>query len=193
MPALEAASQIKVVRDALLLIGEHEIQSLTEDGHAVAVANARFHQVYENLLSPAFARWRFSVTKAVLSQLVTGPINEWQYAYQLPGDLIACVKVYPNGRFARFGDQIYSNASALSLDYQYKPEVGDLPPYFALLLTYYCAFEWSRPVTEGASRKTELGQMFDRQLNVARFTDATQYPNDPWSDSPFTLGREDWR
>lgn len=191
MPALEAASKVNIIKDALLLLGEYEIQSLTDDAYSVQVANRRFEPLFEDLLTKS--RWRFAQKKAELSQLVSAPLNEWQYAYQLPGDLCLIVKVYPNTEFRVYGDTLYTNASSLDIDYIYKPEVGDLPPYFALLLTYRCAFEWARPVTEGASRKEELRQMYLEQLNAARYADAQGEPNVPFADSPFTVGREDWR
>lgn len=191
MPALEAASKVNIIKDALLLIGEQEIQSLTDDSFAVQVAVRRFEPLYEDLLTKS--RWRFAAKKATLSRLVAEPLNEWSYAYQLPGDLCLIVKTDPMCDYEVYGDTIYANASALDLDYIYKPEVGDLPPYFSLLLTYRCAFEWARPVTEGASRKEELRVMYMEQLNAARYADSQGRPNAPFSDSPFTVGREDWR
>lgn len=191
MPALEPASKVNIIKDALLLLGEYEIQSLTDDSYAVQVANRRFEPLYEDLLT--MGRWRFATTKATLSQLVSAPLNEWSYAYQIPGDLCLIVKTYPQCDYEVYGDTLYTNASALDLDYVYKPEVGDLPPYFSLLLTYRCAFEWARPVTEGNTRKNELRDMYLMKLNEARYADSQGRPNAPFSDSPFTVGREDWR
>lgn len=191
MPALEAASKANIIKDALLLLGEYEIQSLTDDSYAVQVANRRFEPLYEDLLTKG--RWRFAVTKATLSRIVTAPLNEWAYAYQLPGDLCLIVKTEPGCDYEVFGDTLYANAASLALDYVYKPEVGDLPPYFSLLLTYRCAMEWARPVTEGSTRRGELKQLYDEQLNAARYADSQGRPNAAFSDSPFTAGREDWR
>ena len=182
---IETVEKVNIIKDAGLLLGEPELQSLNDDTQFVRTANRRFEQLLEDSLTKG--EWRFAVKKATLSRLVAAPLNEGTYAYQLPSDYLLAVAPWPRRtNFAIHGDTLYTNASALALDYLYKCEPSDLPAYFALLMTYRVAMECSVGVTELASRYEIAREKYLMQLSSARATDARAYPNSAWDDSPVT-------
>lgn len=185
--SIETPSKIKLISDALVLIGEKPASSLTEDRYGVTVGANLFERIFENELQSN--RWRFAMTKAALSQLVAVPLNEWQYAYQIPAECLLPIGVYPAQPYEIYGDHIYSNASSLELDYMFKPEVSDIPAYFAMLMTYALAKDMVKPVTESDNAVGTFTQKYIMQRDRAMFADAQSRPNRTIVHSPFTQGR----
>ena len=185
--AIETPSKIGLISKALVLIGEKPASSLTEDRYGVTVGANLFEQIYENELQAN--RWRFAMTKAELSQLVDAPLNEWQYAYQIPAECLLPIGVYPPSQYEIYGDHIYTNAPTVELDYLFKPEVSEIPAYFALLMVYALAKDMVKPITESDQAMQLFSQKYVMQRDKAMFADAQGRPNKPISYSPFTAGR----
>lgn len=183
---------------ALVLCGEKPMNSLTDPRYGAAVGAALFDMVYENELQSN--RWRFACTKTTLSQVTEVPLNEWQYVYQLPPDMLTIVGIWgvgPDRVFEVYGNQIYTNITSnpgvtphtLTLDYTIKPDPATLPSYFSLLVTLALAQHMCKPITESDSARTKCEQAYIRQRNTAMFIDASQRPNRPMQHQPFTQVR----
>lgn len=178
------ATDISMCSNALLLIGHGTISSFTEGGAGAEVASNLYETTYENALT--LHRWRFASGKAQLSQLVAAPLNEWTYAYQLPADYLAGIKVYPNTDFEIYEDKLYSNSNEVALDYVFKPDESKLPPYFVKLMEFHLAAQFAIPVTDNSTKSETYERKFMEQLKRAKFVDSQSRPNDPITSSPFT-------
>lgn len=186
--AIETPTKIKLISDALVLLGEKPASSLTEDRYGVTVGSNLFERIYENELQSN--RWRFAMKKRALSQLLDVPLNEWQYAYQLPTDCLLPIGSYPSTSYEIYGDRIYSNASAIELDYMFKPEVTAIPAYFAMLMTYALAKDMIKPITESDSGVQLMTAKYNSQKAIAQFADAQGRPNKPIRFNPFVQARQ---
>lgn len=181
--SIESPTKIKIISDALILLGEQPTSSLNENRWAVTVCANLFERIYENELQSN--RWRFAMKKETLAQLVDVPLNEWQYAYQIPTDCLLPIGVYPRQNYEIYADHIYSNATSLELDYMFKPEVTAVPRYFAQLVTYSLAQDSAIAITENASKADALAAAYAQQRAQAMFADAQGRPNKPIKDNPF--------
>lgn len=184
---IETPTKIKIISDALILLGEKPLESLSDNRYGATVGSNLFERIYEALLQSN--RWRFSMTKGALSLLVAEPLNEWKNAFQLPSDLLLPVGVYPSVPYEIYADHLYSNASEIELDYMFKPEVSELPAYFALLLTYDLAQNMAKPITESDATAQKWERAFIRQKAIAQYADAQGRPNKAIRHSPFTQVR----
>lgn len=184
---IETHSKISLISKGLVLLGEKPLQSLNDQRYGATVGNNLFELIYETELQSN--RWRFAMKKGALSQLVAEPLNEWQYAFQLPSDMLLPITTYPSSNYEIYADRIYTNNSAVELDYMFKPELSSIPAYFALLMSYALARDMVKPITE-SDNGVELWQgKYNRQRNMALFADAQGRPNKPITDSPFTQVR----
>ncbi len=90
-----ASSKLSLINNALILIGDRPLTSLTDGTRAQIVATNLYDNVVENELSKH--RWGFARKKAEISKDVAAPVgNEWQTTYTLPADMITLIKLEPN-------------------------------------------------------------------------------------------------
>lgn len=184
MASIETSSKIKIISSALVLCGEKPLNSLSDNRYGATVGGNLFETLYENELQSN--RWRFACAKKALSRLTATPLNEWQYAYQLPTDMLLPLGVFPSQPYEIYANHLYTNASAVEMDILFKPDVSAVPAYFSLLMTYGMYRDMVGPITESANKVTIAEGMYTRQRSRAQFADAQGRPNKPITDSPFT-------
>ena len=174
--AVENYTKIDLASNALLLIGEETISSFTDDSTAALVAANLYAPTYEALLTQH--PWRFASTKSQLSRLSTAPLNQWQYAYQLPSDFLVSQHVDAgNDNFQIYADKLYSDQSSMILDYTYKPDESFLPAYFTELLEYKLASVFAIPITESTTKAEYYAALVERHLTRAKTIDSQSTPS----------------
>ena len=185
--SIETQSQISLISKALVLAGEKPCSSLSEDRYGVTVLANLFEIKYESLLQRN--RWRFAMKKGSFSRLNVDPLNEWQYAFQIPSDCLLLVgQTYPQP-YEVYGNRVYSNSSTFEAEYMFKPAINLLPAYFTLCLAYDLAQDALAPITENDARAAQMRIKATAQYAVAQFADAQARPSRPIIDSPFTAAR----
>jgi hypothetical protein len=188
MPAsIETQTKIGILSKVLILCGEQPLNSLTDNRYGATVGSNLFEQLYEAELQSN--RWRFSCGKVALSRLVATPLNEWQYAYQLPSTMLLPLGCYPAQPYEIYADRVYTNATSFELEYQFKPDITSCPAYFTLLLTYALYRDMVGPITESTTKAQIAKTLYDQQRGRALFADAQGRPNKPIVDSPFIAVR----
>ncbi len=182
--AIETSSKVSIISNALVLAGELPCESLSEDRYGVTVGANLFENIYEAELQSN--RWRFSMKLGSLSRLVVTPLTKWQYAYQIPTDCLLIIGMLCPQPYEIYGDRIYTNATTVEMEYQFKPEINRLPAYFTLLLTYALAKDAITPITENDARVAIMTRKYISQRDRALFADAQARPSTPIVHSPFT-------
>jgi hypothetical protein len=101
--------------------------------------------------------WSFAYKKVRLARLITTPVSEWRYEYQLPGDrlgnpraLFETAQSYarPVKEWEIIGDKLMTNYEDVYIDYPYQTPEFAMPQYFVQLLKYMMAWHMAYPVTE---------------------------------------------
>lgn len=188
MAAIVANSKIDLISKALVLCGEKPLTSLSDDRYGATVGSAMFDLLYENELQSNL--WRFATTKDSLSQLVAAPLNKWQYAYQLPSDMLLPIGMYPiDLNYEIYAKHLYTDRSTVEMDYLFKPDVTEVPAYFATLMTFALAQHFIKPITESDTAVEIMTAKYDKQRNIALWADAQGRPAKPVQHSPFTDNR----
>lgn len=182
--SIETQTKIGLISKALILIGEKPLESLSDDRYGATVGSNLFELLYENELQSN--PWRFSVKKSALSRLVVTPLNQYAYAYQIPADCLLVRHVYPRTYYEIFGDRIYTDATSVEMDYQFKPDITAVPAYFSTLMVYALARDMVKPITESDTGVKTFAAKYVMQRDRAMYADAQARPATPIQDSPFT-------
>lgn len=182
--SIETQSKLSLISKALVLCGETPLNSLNDDRYGATVGANLFELLYENELQSN--RWRFAMKKGALSRLVSAPLNEYQYAFQLPSDMLLLIGVYPRANYEVYGDRIYTNNTECEIEYLFKPDVSKCPAYFSTLMVYALARDMIKPITESDRAQQTMEGKYTRQRDRSMFADAQARPNRVIADSPFT-------
>lgn len=185
---IETSTKIGLISSALVLCGETPLNSLSDNRYGATVGSNLFELLYENELQSH--PWRFSMKKAALSRLNVTPLNQYAYVHQIPADCLLVRHVYPITDYDIYGDRIYSNNTTVELDYQFKPGVGDVPAYFATLMTYALARDMVKPITESDKAVQIMEGKYARQRDRAMYADSQGRPNQAVVHSPFVAARQ---
>lgn len=175
-------SKVSIISNALVLLGDEPISSLTETGAGARASNI-YDSAYYSILSSH--RWNFAIKKKELSKLTQAPLNEYNYQFQLPTDFIVIITTYPVSTYKIVGDKIYSDSDKIEIDYIYKIAEEKLPPYFIKCFEYYLATQLAIPITEDYNKMEIMQRMYERESRNARYADMQSAPVTPIQDDPY--------
>ena len=181
-------TDIDLCSKALLKIGASTIDSF-EDGVAEAEVSTNLYPMIRDGLISAHP-WNFAVTQSKLSRLTIIPVADYQYAYQLPLNLLRIISagVGARGKGLEYSIQenmLLSNFSNVTLTYIYRPAEYQFPAYFVDILVSKLAAEFCLPLTESTSRAEYLTKKFEGEFSKAKLLDSQQ--DTPQTFEDFTL------
>ena len=148
-------TKLSICSDALIMLGASPLSSFSDGTDEAQVADRLYDDVRDTLLMQYPYSW--TLKKVQLAQLLDTPINEWKYKYQLPGDRLGLPKaVFPTSAISErsvrdyeiYAGGLYTNLETVYIDYQYRPDPTDFPPYFVRLLKTALAAEFAEPITD---------------------------------------------
>jgi len=178
-------SKIDIISNASILIGHTSISSLDPDqGAAATVGAALFDTTLEYMLATTY--WRFSMKQQQLNRLTAAPLNNWQYAFQLPTDMVTLYRTEPRSSYQIFEDLLYTNSSELAADYSFKPEAEALPVYFVQAMQYKLAADFAIAITNDTQKNGLYENKYRQELKIAMAADAKNHPPVTIQDQPFT-------
>jgi len=183
-----ALSSIALCSRALLKLGADTIISFDEGTAEAEIAANLYPTIRDSMLS-AYP-WSFALGQSVLAQLTTAPVADFQYAYQLPPDLLRVISAGTGGAgrgsVYRIAERrLHTNAPEAVLTYIFRPAEVDFPPFFDQVLIARLAAEFCIPVTGSTSRSDALAKSAEGELRRAKLIDAQQ--ESPSCVEDFTL------
>jgi hypothetical protein len=146
---------LSICSDALLMLGAKPISSFDEGTDEASVANRLYPDIKDQaiLMYP----WSFSYKKVSIARLITTPINEYRYEYQLPGDRLtspravydtSATNIPPRKEYRIIGDKLLADYEEVYIDYQYSVAEFEMPSYFVQLLKYMMTWHLALPITD---------------------------------------------
>lgn len=143
----------------MIMLGASPISSFAETTDAAKTAD----RLYDDIKDTALQQydWSWSIKKVALSRLEAAPLNEWKYAYALPGDIIGNPKALfdsvavgsrPKREWEVYGTSIYCNYESVWIDYQWSVTESLIPAYFIRMLKAALASAFAVPVTDQVSK-----------------------------------------
>ncbi len=177
------SARVRLVSNALILLGDQPIASLTEDRTGATLGANLFENTYLAMLQNH--RWRFAAKSQQLARLAVKPTTGYNYAFALPADMLYAIKG-DSRKYEVYGREIHCDATTFQLDYIHRVEEDKLPAYFAKALEFNLAKQFAVPLTGDVDKGSYYGQAADNEIKKAKFTDSTQYPEVAVQDSPYT-------
>lgn len=146
---------VRICSDALLMLGAKAITSFNDGTDESSVCDRLYPNTRDATLM--MYPWSFAYKKVQLSRLITTPVTEWKYEYQLPGDKLgnprevyvtSGINEQPLKDWEIQGDKLLTNELTVYIDYPYQTPEFSMPQYFVQLLKYMMAWHIAYPVTE---------------------------------------------
>jgi len=172
-----ALNDVALCSRALIRIGAAPITSFNDGTAESEIAGALYDNTRDALLSSY--PWSFASGQVALTQLQTDPLADYSFAFQLPNDYLRAVSAGTgtrgrglNYRIAR--GELHTNASAVVLNYVFRPDEAEFPAYFDQALITRLSAEFTIPVTESTSRAEAHYRIAEQEFERARQIDAQQ-------------------
>jgi len=181
------ATDIEVSSNALVRIGANPISSFTEGG-ASGIAASNLYEITVKAVLSAYP-WQCTKGKRQLARLTAAPLNDYQYAFQIPTGTLRVLRVFEARDYKIFEDKIYANSDTLFIDYQYRAPETSWPAYLQLLMEYKLASEFALTVTSNEEQNAIYEAKYDKYLKQAKALDAQQAPQDAIISSPYRDAR----
>tara|TARA_S200002703_G_scaffold150268_1_gene148508 strand:- start:1245 stop:1859 length:615 start_codon:yes stop_codon:yes gene_type:complete len=153
-------TSLSICSDALIMLGASPLSSFTEGTDAAQACDRLYPDLRDSILSRY--PWSWSYKKTQLARLSVPPINEFEYAYQLPGDMLSGVQAVfettatnqsaINDGWEIYGDQLYTNLETVYIDYQSTVDETKMPNYFIQLLRSAVAAELAIVITDQTTK-----------------------------------------
>ena len=169
-------SSIKMASNALVLLGDEPLSSFDDATAGATIANQLYETSYLAILSNF--RWRFATKTIQLSRLSTKQDSIYSFAFQLPSDLLYLIKVDNSSKYEIYGNELHSNHNTIIIDYIYRVDETNLPPYFIKMFEFYLAMQFSIPLTGDIEKSNFYRLAYEVEMKRARFSDSTQRPSD---------------
>jgi|TARA_R100000278_G_scaffold40446_1_gene35655 hypothetical protein len=176
-----AVTKIDIASRALIMIGSNPISSFTDDTTEALVTNNIYEEIIESTLCRA--RWRFATEQQQLSLLANAPTGRYEYAYQIPTNpqclqIISITENDINIQYARYGDKIFvdghGSQSKLIMDYIFRQDESEFPPYFRLAVEYKLASVFAGAIARDSAMVREFDNLAERQILIARNTESAE-------------------
>lgn len=153
-------TDLSICSDALILLGAAPLSSFTEGTDAAQACDRLYPDLRDSLLSRYPFSW--SYIKVQLGRLSTTPINEFRYAYGLPGNMLSGVQAVfetsstnqqpINDGWEIYGQELYTNLESVYIDYQESVDESKMPHYFVQLLRTALASELAITITDQSTK-----------------------------------------
>lgn len=195
-----AVTKVDIASRALVMIGANPISSFTDDNTEALTVNNIYEEIVEATLTRA--RWRFATGQQQLSLLTAGPTGRFEYAYQMPTSpqVLQILAVTCNDallQYSRYEDKIYLNgygsSSTVIMDYLFRQDESKFPPYFRHALVYKLASAFGGALARDAAIIREYDQLGERQILIAKNTDAQETTTKRLSTDRFITERRSSR
>ena len=171
------ATEVGIANAALRKIGAETISSFTQGNKNANLANERFDEVRDHLLS--IHPWNFAIKRAKLGRLSSTPAFEWTYEYALPADHIATVTVHgtdAGGAVVEYKEEdgmILSDSADIYMRYVARIEdPNQMPAYFRETFADHLATEFAIPIVNSNTLKEQVSIRAATSLRRARSRDA---------------------
>lgn len=152
-------TKLTICSDAMIMLGAAPISSFAEATDAAKVADRLYDDIRDMMIQQY--DWSWSVKKVKLARLEAAPLNEWKYAYALPGDILGDPKALfdssavgsrPVREWEIYGTSVFCNYEDVYIDYQYRVLESLMPSYFVRVLKSALASAFAVPVTDSTAK-----------------------------------------
>ena len=188
-----ADTPLDICSRALILIGAEPISSFDDGTTEATVAVNMYEDVVQSAL--VNSRWRFATNQKVINRLTDAPTGRYDYAYQLPSDMIMLHGATVNGNLIEYqvyGDKLYADTTetdVVIVDYSFRASEVDFPSYFTLAVEFSLAIIFATSIARDASLASLMTERAESSMAKARSLDSQQQTTRKLETSRFLTAR----
>jgi hypothetical protein len=170
------ASFVEITSNALRLLGDDPITSLTEDSERARLVNALYEEVRDEVIRAAM--WNCAKDRQVLASLAATPAFGWSFYHQLPSTCLRVVDVLSGDIRVEHeieGRKLMTDESSVNLIFLKKiTDPNDMDSLFIGAYTAKLAAELAEPITGSRSLAEQMWQLYERKVREARTIDSQE-------------------
>ena len=170
------ASFVEITSNALRLLGDDPITSLTEDSERARLVNALYEEVRDEVTRAAM--WNCAKDRQVLASLATTPAFGWSFYHQLPSTCLRVVDVLSGDIRVEHeleGRKLMTDESSVNLIFLKKiTDPNDMDSLFIGAYTAKLAAELAEPITGSRTLAEQMWTLYDRKVREARTIDSQE-------------------
>ena len=188
-----ASTPLDICSRALILIGAEPISSFDDGTTEATVAVNMYEDVVQSAL--VNSRWRFATNQKVINRLTDAPTGRYDYAYQLPSDMIMLHGATVNGNLIEYqvyGDKLYADTTETDIvivDYSFRASEVNFPSYFTLAVEFSLAIIFATSIARDASLAGLMTERAESAMAKARSLDSQQQTTRKLETSRFLTAR----
>lgn len=188
-----ASTPLDICSRALILIGAEPISSFDDGTTEATVAVNMYEDVVQSAL--VNSRWRFATNQKVINRLTDAPTGRYDYAYQLPSDMIMLHGATVNGNLIEYqvyGDKLYADTTetdVVIVDYSFRASEVNFPSYFTLAVEFSLAIIFATSIARDASLAGLMTERAESAMAKARSLDSQQQTTRKLETSRFLTAR----
>jgi len=153
--------------------------------------------MYEDVVQAALvnSRWRFATNQKIVNRLTDAPTGRYDYAYQLPSDMIMLHGATVNGNLIEYqvyGDKLFADTTetdTVIVDYSFRASEVDFPSYFTLAVEFSLAIIFATSIARDASLASLMTERAESSMAKARSLDSQQQTTRKLETSRFLTAR----
>lgn len=182
-------TSIDIASNALLLIGDNPISSFNDSGAGAQVAAAIYPETKKRVL--ASHPWSFALKQQYLNRLSQTPekVTGYQYAFQLPTDMIRLWNTQINSNYIIVGQLLYSNQQEILATYIHDVDEVNIPPHAVKAMEYTLAADFAIAITEDNAMSQIFEQKAMTKTAEAMAIDSQNRPSSAIVNSPLIDAR----
>lgn len=172
-----AFSEVSIINDALIELGEPRINARTDNTPQGKAANAAFDSEKEAFLALHF--WRFALKRVELAQNSSAPGHKYSYSYALPSDFVRLFQINETDvedirepLFDRVGDNIETDETSVKIAYVYNADVSVFDPLAAKALSFFLATKMAMVLPDSRTQREDMMRESERWLKKAKAADS---------------------
>ena len=170
------ASFVEITSNALRLLGDDPITSLSDDSERARLVNALYEEVRDEVTRAAM--WNCAKDRQVLASLATTPAFGWSFYHQLPSTCLRVVDVLSGDIRVEHeieGRKLMTDESSVNLIFLKKiTDPNDMDSLFIGVYTAKLAAELAEPITGSRTLAEQMWTLYDRKVREARTIDSQE-------------------
>lgn len=176
------ASDVEIVNNALLLLGDQQITALTDASNSARLAAGLLNQTKDAVLRAH--PWNCAMTRQALAELSDDPAFGWTHQFQLPTDpyCLRALAINDDEEDGNTGDtfkvegrRLLTNAGTANL--RYIRRITDPNDFDGLLYeatSARLAAKMAYAITGDANKSSLMWQLYERLIRSARTVDGQE-------------------
>lgn len=172
------SSSLEIVNEGLVRLGVPPLSSLSDQSAQALAADTIYKTTRESALSEH--PWSFAYREVLLPKLALSEEQKrntsFEFAYQLPNDMLRVLGLRSLDTFRLAGDQLYTNDSEARLVYVANVSEAQWPAYFRKMVAFSFAAAAAITLTENNTRAELMYTLAAEQRRTARGIDSMQTP-----------------